>query len=289
MVDVALQAPVHAALLSRFAETFRDDAARLEKIALNPATTDETFCVLAALPHSRVIDIVSRNQTRLMRSPTLVETLSDNPAASQATIDRVLEFLGIEADEATDVPEDIPDVPEPLPDTEINGAEAFDPNDPDGLPESLLIDDEDATIPGDDDVASLSLYSQVQKMNVLEKVKLARFGNGEARALLVRDRNKIVATAAIRSPKIKESEAVAFAKSRNLSDEVLRIVANTREWTRSYQVKHALVTNPKTPLSSAIKFVNYLTDRDLRGIMRSREVPAQISAHARKILSRKGK
>ena len=49
------------------------------------------------------------------------------------------------------------------------------------------------------------------------------------------------------------------------------------------------MTNPKTPLSAAIKFVNYLTDRDLREIMRSRDVPGQIAMQARRILNRKGK
>ena len=82
---------------------------------------------------------------------------------------------------------------------------------------------------------------------------------------------------------------VMFAKSRSLSDDVLRIISNAREWTKSYQIKQALVTNPKTPLSAAIKFVNYLTDRDLREIMRSREVPGQIAMQARRILNRKGK
>lgn len=289
VLDVALSAPVHAALLDRFARSSAENLERLEKIALNPATADETYCWLATLHHVRVIDIVSRNQTRLLRSAELVEALSENPAASQATIDRVLEFLGIES-EGAEESEAAPAVPEPLPDTEAEGATAFDPDDPEGLPEDLMGDDEE--LPEDEEEQEAlrqSLYSQVQNMTVLEKVKLARFGNGEARGLLVRDRNKIVSTAAIRSPKIKESEVVALAKSRNLSDEVLRIIANTRAWTRTYQVKLALVTNPRTPLSSAIKFVNYLTDRDLRDIMRSRDVPGQISTQARRILSRKGK
>ena len=90
-------------------------------------------------------------------------------------------------------------------------------------------------------------------------------------------------------PPFKEPEIASFAKARNLSNEIMRIIANTRGWTKSYQVKMSLATNPKTPLSSAMKFVNYLTDRDLRGIMRSRDVPGQISAQARRILAKKGK
>jgi hypothetical protein len=58
---------------------------------------------------------------------------------------------------------------------------------------------------------------------------------------------------------------------------------------RGYPVQLALSCNPKTPVASAIKFLNYLTDRDLRTIMRSREVPGPISTQARRILARKGK
>ena len=79
-----------------------------------------------------------------------------------------------------------------------------------------------------------NLFALVQKMTVMQKIKLARMGNKEARGLLVRDRNKLVATAAIRSPKVTENEVETFAKARNLSDEVLRMIASNREWTRSY-------------------------------------------------------
>ena len=41
-------------------------------------------------------------------------------------------------------------------------------------------------------------------MTVFQKIKLGRMGNKEARGLLVRDRNKIVAVAAVSSPKITE-------------------------------------------------------------------------------------
>ena len=58
-------------------------------------------------------------------------------------------------------------------------------------------------------------------MSIIEKVKLARLGNVDARSLLVRDRNKLVAAAAIRNPKITDSEIEGFARARNLCDEVM--------------------------------------------------------------------
>ena len=38
-----------------------------------------------------------------------------------------------------------------------------------------------------------------------------------------------------------------------------------------------------------MKFLNYLQDRDLKVLMRSRDVPRPISTHARRILMKKGK
>jgi hypothetical protein len=38
-----------------------------------------------------------------------------------------------------------------------------------------------------------------------------------------------------------------------------------------------------------MKFMNYLQDRDLRALMRSKDVPTAISTHARRILMKKGK
>jgi hypothetical protein len=141
----------------------------------------------------------------------------------------------------------------------------------------------------EEDLSSGTLFQIVQKMSVFQKIHIGRMGNKEARGLLIRDRNKLVAIAVATSPKITESEVIGFAKSRNVGDEVLRSIAVNRQWTRSYQVKHALATNPKCPQSLAVKFVNYLQDKDLRTLMRSRDIPKAISTHARRILTRKGK
>ena len=126
-------------------------------------------------------------------------------------------------------------------------------------------------------------------MSVFQKLQIGRLGNKEARSLLVRDRNTLVAIAVATSPKTTESEIVTIAQSRNVCDEVYRVIAMSRDWTRSYQVKQALASNPKCPQAMAMKFVNYLQDKDLRTLMRSRDVPRVISTHARRILTKKGK
>ena len=72
-------------------------------------------------------------------------------------------------------------------------------------------------------------------------------------------------------------------------NEVIRVIARNKEATRNYQVKLALASNPKTAQATAMKFVNYLQDKDLQKLMKSKDVTTVISTHARRLLTRKGK
>ena len=196
-------------------------------------------------------------------------------------IERILSFLGMDAPgEDGDGLDD-----QPISDADAEAAlRAVLGNDL-GKFARALVEESDPDV----EETSGNLYALVQQMSVFQKIKLARLGNAEARGLLVRDRNKVVAVAAVSSPKIGDQEIIAFAQSRGVSDEVLRLIANNRTWTRNYQVKLALATNPKTPQPTAMKFVNFLQDTDLRHIVKSKDVPSAVSAHARRILMKKGK
>ena len=277
IVDPTLGAEIPAPVLNRFAERFRDDEGRLIQIAVNTAISDDTICLLATLPHSKLIETIAQNQVRILRCSQLVDTLGNNPLTGHATIERILEFLGFERGEAAEIK------------GRARQEKTLERDDPRGLPDEGLEEPPEGETREEQEKRSRSLLTVIQNLSVIEKIKLARFGNAEARSLLVRDSNKIVATAVVRSPKIAENEVLAFAKARNLSDEVLRIISNTREWTRKYAVQHALATNPKTPRIAALKFLNYLSDRDLMSIMRSRDVTGAVSQQARRLLSRKGK
>ena len=151
----------------------------------------------------------------------------------------------------------------------------------------LLVQDRESD--EEDEDVKISLYAAVQNMTVMQKVKLTRMGGKDARAMLIKDRNRIVSASVLGSPKLTETEVIGFAQNRSIGEELLRIIASNRDWTKNYKVKYALVTNPKTPQPQALKFINYLQDKDLRGLMKSREVSSNISAHARRILSKKGK
>ncbi len=121
-----------------------------------------------------------------------------------------------------------------------------------------------------------SLFQKIQTMSVSEKLDLARKASKEARSILIRDSNKLVQLAVVNSPKITESEILAIATNRQVNDEVLKEIAMKREWLRNYQIRFALVNNPKTPLAIAMAQVTYLNQRDLGLLAKSKGVPRPI-------------
>jgi hypothetical protein len=277
-----LSGPAHPALLAHFAHAFREQEPRLELIVLNSAADDRTVAFLAGLPCKRVVDIISNNQERMVRAPEIVEALGGNPLTGRAVIDRILSFLGVE-----DVPRENEEW-DPAEISELDAEAALRAvlgEELGGFAKKLVEESETEASPAE----SANLYALIQKMTVFQKIKLARLGNKEARGLLVKERNKVVAIAAISSPKITTNEVTSIAQSRNVHDEVLRMIAMNRQWTRAYRVKLALATNPKCPQVMAMKFVNYLQDHDLKAIMKSKDVPTAVSTHARRTLMKKGK
>ncbi len=129
-----------------------------------------------------------------------------------------------------------------------------------------------------------NLYQKILKMTVPEKIHLAMLGNREARNILIHDRNKIISMAVLRSPKISNSEILNFAQQKNTPDDVVQTISKNRIWMRNYLIKLAIVSNPKTPLSVAIKFLDHLHDKDLQALYRSKNVPSVLAQAAGRIL-----
>jgi len=279
VLRTVLSGTAHPALLSFLGRVHEENESWCEALALNAATDDTTIAWLASLPHSRVVDIISQNQERMMRCEEIVDALGANPLTGRAVIERILSFLGLEERETTDE-EEIDESEAEAAVLEMLGEDMT-------QVAKLLAQESEDDI--EDEEVEGSLYAAVQKMTVMQKIKLSRVGGKEARALLIKDRNKIVSTSVLGSPKITETEIIGFTQNRSTGEELLRIISRNRDWTKSYQIKVALVTNPKTPQPVAIKFINYLQDKDLRSLMKSKDVSSNISAQARRILTKKGK
>jgi hypothetical protein len=153
------------------------------------------------------------------------------------------------------------------------------------LPQDLILDPQKQFTPQQRDFISQSLL----KMSMAQKIRLALVGNQETRNLLIHDPNKIIPLAVLRNPNLSEDEVVMYAQLRSLPEDVFSAMAKHKTWVKNYQVKLALVSNPKAPLSLAIKLLDHLHDRDLQNISKSKNVSYILARSAARLLfKRKG-
>ncbi|NVN98699.1 MAG: hypothetical protein HXX17_05185 [Geobacteraceae bacterium] len=134
-----------------------------------------------------------------------------------------------------------------------------------------------------------SKYQLAQSMGVGEKIKMALTGDKEWRSILVKDSNKLVNSAVVKNPRITDPEILAISKSAIQNEEILRIICHNKEWVKNYEIRKALVLNNKTPLPVALRFMGFLTEKDLAGMAKSKNISSVLANNARRALSAKKK
>jgi hypothetical protein len=126
----------------------------------------------------------------------------------------------------------------------------------------------------------ISLIRRVMMMTVKDRIKLGMKGDREARSILIRDSNKVVAQAVIHNPRITDQEVESIAAMRTVSDEVLRMISLNRAWARSYPIILNLARNPRTPIPSAINILPRIHTKDLKNISQNRNVSEAVRRQA---------
>jgi len=145
----------------------------------------------------------------------------------------------------------------------------------------------DAAAPSDAAEVKGDRVTQISKLMPMKKIRLALIGNVFERAVLIRDSNKAVCLSAIKSPKVKENEVVAYCANRSLSHDVIRYIASRRDWTKLYSVKLNLVLNPKTPMASAMTLLNHLHAHDVKKVAHSRNIPSALATAAKRRMAKR--
>jgi len=272
-----------AEVLAHFAKQAARDESLAESITFHADTPVAAIAVLAASGNAAVIELVLTNQELLLARPALLERLMVNPALRADQRGRLLELLeraskqadaaaaaaGNETLEASEENDDFEeaahlldvDVGDLLSASEIMGGDEFERS-------------EDETL--------RDAYKRIVSLNAAQKAILAMKGGREERMILIRDTNKVVSLGVLKNPRINDHDVDLIAKMRNVSDEVLRHIARNRDWAKSYSIVHSLVTNPRTPQSVSSNFIPRLTNRDLKELSRSRDVPELIRRMAKR-------
>ncbi|MCB9759371.1 MAG: hypothetical protein H6739_05985 [Alphaproteobacteria bacterium] len=350
-----INARSHPKLLAFFARYRSDDDLLMERVYRQASTPDEVACQIAGGAKGDLLEVILRNQERMLMTPEVYLALRDNAAVAASDLQRVETFLKLnkclpeiptepaegEGNEAA--PEDAaPDAeraqaprprapavappPPPPPEldeealltlavqAEVAAALAGLPSpatNPEVVQQLQLTGAQRAAVDefsgagfGLDEAEwgfSLDLISEEEmapdkKKNLTEliaemspghKIKLAYLGNGEARRILLRDSNRVVAEAVVKSGRMTDNEIMAAASNRNLDQGIFRAIARDREMMRKYPVIAALANNPKVPVSISMGLVRKLTQKDMEVLARNKNVSSVVSGLALKMFKQK--
>jgi hypothetical protein len=293
----ALEGALLPHVLDHAATLLLGNYAAIEKIVLNQGTDSGTVEVLARGASEKLAELIAVNESRLLGHPKIIEALYLNARTRMSTATRLVELAvrngvvlsGLDAfkEIAAAIGQELIPEPsdEPLP-TDLDFAEAHAA----GSDEAEVVEPlpEEAAETEEQIKAKFApLHYKLAQMSISEKIRMAMLGTPAHRALLVRDPNRLVHMSAIRSPAVSEREVEAILKNRSVPEEVIRYVSSRREWLRHYNVKLALVFNPKTPLATAIHFLPYLRVGELRNAARSKAIPASVVQAAKELLKKK--
>jgi len=249
----------HPQVLDLVARYRSADLGVMETLLFNPAVENNTLIDLAGRCGAEVLALIANNDERLIASPDIIDAILANPQA-----DRALKFrFGWKEPEAED-----PAPAQPLQDQEYAGEE--------GEIEDL-------------EEENLSKYQQALEFGVSDKIKLALTGDKEWRSIFLKDNNKLVCSAVLKNPRITDGEVLMIAKNRTANEELIRIINLNREWVKNYEIRKALVMNPRTPLPKALRYMASLSEKEIKELSKSKNVSQVIVNNARRMMMVKEK
>ena len=273
-------------LIDHFVRSGRLTGDALEAAIAHPAVMDATLESAASEGTEEVLNLIVTNEVRIIKNPHLLEILRGNPNLSADNRRRLAElehdFIGKEQLRVRPAPAAEP-LPEALPEgAAAEGAAAGVEEPPaDDSAAPVMTEEEEALY--EEALKKTPVFQKIMKMNVAERVQLAMKGSAEERAILIRDTAKMVALQVLKSPKLSDNEISNFAKMRNIHEDMLRVIATRKDWTKAYATVHALVRNPKTPPGLTIQFLPRLGNRDLKIVCGDKNIPELVRRQARNL------
>jgi hypothetical protein len=255
----------------------------------NQALPVEFLMKIAEKGDASMLETLLDNQIKLIAYPEIMEIMEKNPGISNFIKGKIQEIRDFYLTD--DIAEEIP-VEEVLEDVkEVIVQEQLDQQQKEGKETGEEEEDEDE-LGGPADLAvveerTLTTLQEINNMGISERIKLALTGSKTHRLILVKDSNKMVSLAVLESPKITTDEIIILAKNKSIATDIIGRISKNREWIKNYPVIVELVQNPKTPVESALSFINRLHIRDLKLLSHNKNTSPVIREFAANLFSQR--
>jgi len=318
LLETVRSATVAETVLSYFAKT-SDAAKEIHESVIAHAKTPTSTIVQFALTtkSSDLLDVISLNQQMLIETPAIIDAIVQNPYRSSEAERRAnetkLEFFEKERGQQQIANELRAQGKEAAAEF-VEQAEFIDPEDADFWAEHIEVPDSETDdswlglefieelyeetpeerqaivnkiigelrFENNNDLPNerISILNKILSMGMKDRVRLAMKGDRESRNILIRDPNRIVAQAVVSNPRLTEQEVEKIAGMRTVTEDILRQLASNRQWSKNYQVVHALAKNPRTPIANVLNILSRLQLRDLAALSKNRNVSDAVRRQA---------
>ncbi len=134
-----------------------------------------------------------------------------------------------------------------------------------------------------------NIYGKLLGLNTQQKIRLAQVANLPTRMIFIHSPIKVISLAVMKNPKLTESEVLRYSQQKNLVEDVLVAIAKDPKWIKTYPIKLAIVSNPKTPLSLSVNFLSHLRENDLKALSRDKNISSVLSRAAQQMLMKRNK
>ena len=257
-----------------FAALVETPASVVEALAQNSACPETALNRLASRHEPGVLDRLLRNEVLLIRYPDSLALLEVNDGLSPGQRDRLAEIRlhFVErplAHADPDAPPLEPEVAQQVVEAMV-AAEEYERESATSAPPAGAADHSE---PEEEDGSQKQAMFRIMDMTTAEKVKLAFLGSAEERVILLRDSNRVVASSVLKSPRVSDKDAEVYANMRSLSEELIVMISNKRDWMRNYQVMLGVVRHPKSPPRITMNLMPLVKDRELKLLSKDRNLP----------------
>lgn len=256
---------LHPQLLELMVRARMADGDLMGAVIMHPFVTVKTLLYLAQKAGADVLERLAGHQNMLYENPEIVDAIIANPAAEKA-----LKFKLGWQDPAEITKQEPPQ----------EGSEGDEQTDVDGRSQTEI-----EALMEEADREGLSKYQIAMDLTVSEKIKMGLTGDKEWRSIMMKQSNKLIQGAVMKNPRISDGEVLMVAKAKTSSDDLIRIILLNKDWVKNYEIKKALLAHPKTPPPKALRFVSFLTMKDLKELAKSKQLTNIVSNAVRKELA----
>lgn len=237
-----------------------------------------------AMAHPAILDAIARHH---YTSPDVVVALRGNEALTTQASGFLQSLISLNEQSLDTNTEDNSSSEDDEGSDEVDLVDELSAEDEDQLEDADDSDEEESGELVVEDEEFVSKYRMSQIMGIAEKIKMALSGDKEWRTILIKDSNKLISGSVIKNPRITDEEIHALVKTGVQNDEMMRLICANKEWIKNYNIRKALVENPRTPVQNALRYLTTLAVKDVAGYAKSKSISSVISTQAKRMLLRK--